>query len=87
MNLAEEKIGAGHLQGMVRSGAKEFAQILPAFPESVRPVEEPGLAGNLTPQEVLHDKGKDGLYQDWLASRAQQVAEREPQQAEMGREM
>ena len=55
-----EKIGQGALDASVRVGFKELAQILPAFPDSVRPVEEPGLPGNLTPQEVMHQKhGRD----------------------------
>ncbi len=51
-----EKIGQGALQALGRVGFKELAQILPAFPESVKTVEEPGLPGNLTPQEVVHQK-------------------------------
>lgn len=39
-----------------RQGAKELAQILPAFPESVRPVEEPGTLGNPTPQEITNER-------------------------------
>jgi hypothetical protein len=30
----QQKIGAGHLDAMLRAGAKELSQILPAFPES-----------------------------------------------------
>jgi len=52
--------GQGALQAAFRVGFKELAQILPAFPESVRPVEEPGLPFNLTPQEVVEQKhGRD----------------------------
>jgi hypothetical protein len=36
----------------IRQGGKEFSQVLPAFPTSVRPVEEPGTLGNPTPQQV-----------------------------------
>jgi hypothetical protein len=47
-----------------RQGAKEFAQILPAFPDSVRPVEELGW-GNPTQWEVNEERGnvygKDGV--------------------------
>jgi hypothetical protein len=35
---------------------KELAQALQAFPDSIRTVEEPGLVGNLTPQEIVHGK-------------------------------
>ncbi len=45
------KIGEGHLAGMARQGLKELAQALAAFPDStIRPVEEPGVFGNVTPQ-------------------------------------
>jgi hypothetical protein len=40
------------LLAALRQGAKELAAILPAFPESVRIVEEPGTMGNPTPQMV-----------------------------------
>ena len=45
-------IGAGALQAFVRQGFKELAQVIPATPESVRVVEEPGSIGNPTPQIV-----------------------------------
>ena len=58
MSEKKQKIGAGHVKAMMRQGAKEVAQVLPAFPaHGIQPVEEPGLAGNLTPQEVAKDKG------------------------------
>jgi hypothetical protein len=51
------KIGAGHLAAAGRAGLKELGQALVALPDStVRPVEEPGLYGNLTPQEIVHGK-------------------------------
>jgi hypothetical protein len=53
---AHSKIGQGALQAMIRVGSKELAQMLPAFPDSIKPIEEPGLPGNLTPQEVFHQK-------------------------------
>ncbi len=49
-------IGQGSLQAWMRAGFKELAQALPAFPDSIRPVEEPGLVGNLTSQEVYGQK-------------------------------
>ncbi len=55
--VVQPKIGAGHLAAMGRAGLKELSQALVAFPDStIRPVEEPGLVGNLTPQEVVHGK-------------------------------
>lgn len=50
------KIGQGAFEAWLRAGHKEVTQILPAFPDSIRPVEEPGLPGNLTPQEVVAQK-------------------------------
>lgn len=46
------KIGSAHAPAIFRAGLKELASILPAFPESIKPVEEMGLAGNALPQEV-----------------------------------
>lgn len=48
----EAKIGAGALQAFARQGFKELAQVIPATPESVRVVEEPGAIANPTPQIV-----------------------------------
>ena len=68
---AKPKIGAGHAQAMFRAGLKELTQVLPAFPDAnIRPVEEPGLVGNLTPQEIVHGKSEyDGVLHGY-ASRA-----------------
>lgn len=52
----QPKIGAGALAAAGRQGLKELAQIVPAFPDSVRAVEEPGQIGNPTPQEVFSSK-------------------------------
>jgi hypothetical protein len=49
---------------------KELTQILPAFPShSVQPVEEPGLAGNLTPQEIVQGKSQYESMLDGYAAR------------------
>lgn len=46
----------------IRQGSKEGAQILPAFRDSVRVVEEPGTLGNPTPQQVTEQsRGEDSL--------------------------
>jgi hypothetical protein len=50
------KIGAGHVKAMLRSGFKEVSRILPAFPQSIQPIEEPGLFGNPVPQEIFDEK-------------------------------
>jgi hypothetical protein len=72
--MAKEKWGAGHAKAWFRQGNKEIAQALPAFPDSIRVVEEPGLAGNPTPQEVVKEKGNDP-YQEWLDRRATELQE------------
>lgn len=55
----QPKIGAGWAAAAVRQGAKEIAQVLPAFPDSVKVVEEAGTPGNPTPREVYEGKGHD----------------------------
>lgn len=75
----QAKIGAGHLGAMARSGAKELAQILPAFPDSVKPVEELGAFGNPTQLDVNQEKGKESPYHQWLESRAKEAAAKEQQ--------
>src|SRR6266851_9301680 len=57
------------MKAFARAGLKEIAQVLPAFPEGVRPVEEPGLVGNLTPQEILSDKQRLDSVLDGYAAR------------------
>ena len=45
---------------MLRLGLKELTQALPAFPDSnVKPVEEPGVFGNVTPQIATDQMGYD----------------------------
>jgi len=58
------------LYAALRQGAKEFAQILPAFPDSVRPVEEAGTIGNPTPQMVTQEIGTVHSFQAQLDSYA-----------------
>jgi hypothetical protein len=73
MSEKKQKIGAGHASAAIRQGGKEFGQILPAFPaNSVQTVEEPGLVGNLTPQEVVNDKGGYEAMLNGYASRGHQ---------------
>ncbi len=74
---AGKKIGSGHVQAMGRAGLKELAQVLPAFPgHSVQPVEEAGLAGNLTPGEVSEQKGS---FHDTLSEMRASAARNVPQ--------
>jgi hypothetical protein len=51
------------LWAAARQGAKELAQVLPAFPDSVRPVEEPGTLGNPTQAMVTQEIGTFQGYQ------------------------
>ena len=74
------KFGAGALPAAGRLGSKEIAQALVALPDSnIRPVEEPGMPGNLTQSEVLATKSES--YESVLAryaSRGGPVQEQEP---------
>lgn len=75
------------LLAALRQGAKELAAILPAFPESVGIVEEPGTMGNPTPQLVTEQisAGQDSNSMlDAYAARAQQGRE-QTQEQEMER--
>jgi hypothetical protein len=73
MSEKKQKIGAGHVKAMARQGAKEIAQVLPAFPaHGVQPVEEAGVFGNLTPQEVAKDKGAYETMLGRYSSRGEQ---------------
>lgn len=54
---AWDEIGVS-LHASARQGAKELAQILPAFPESVHPVEELGTIGNPTQLQVNREQGE-----------------------------
>ncbi|MBS0263428.1 MAG: hypothetical protein JSS02_15910 [Planctomycetes bacterium] len=63
-----------------RQGLKELEQILPAFPESVHPVDEPGTLGVPTQAMVTQEIGTFHGYQsmiDGYAGRAQQREEQE----------
>ena len=55
-SVQKPKIGAGHAMAMGRLGLKEIGQALPAFPDSMRVIEEYGVFGNSLPQEVYDQK-------------------------------
>ncbi len=68
--MADVKLGAGHADAMFRAGHKELGQALVALPQgTIRPVEEPGLVGNLTPQEVIATKQSYEARLDQYAAR------------------
>ncbi len=77
----EQKIGMGHVSGMARLGLKELTQALPAFPDAtVRPVEEPGVFGNTTPQLVTQELTGQGIDARLDAINAQQPPSQGPSQ-------
>lgn len=51
------KIGQGSLKAAGRQGGKEIGQAVPAFPDSIRVVEEAGTIGNPVPHEVAKQTG------------------------------
>jgi hypothetical protein len=51
---------ADNFGAFTRQGAKELAQVLPAFPDSVKPVEELGTLGNPTQLEVNEETRSTG---------------------------
>jgi hypothetical protein len=54
------RIGDGHAMGMLRLGGHELTQALAAFPDSnIRPLDEPGVFGNSTPQIVTEPMGHE----------------------------
>lgn len=80
--MSERPSFSAPLWAAVRQGGKEFAQILPAFPESVRVVEEPGTLGNPTQYMVTEEIQGNA----WDAKRESYApAEREPAAPEQGR--
>lgn len=74
------------LWAAVRQGTKELAHnLLPAFPDSARPIEEPGTLGNPTPQMITEQMGTLDGYNQMMDSYARQQGEREDHQQEMER--
>ncbi|MBX9655579.1 hypothetical protein K2Y11_18335 [bacterium] len=67
--MSEEESGRpsfwGPLQAAWRQGLKEVGQyLLPAFPDSARPIEEPGTMGNPTPVQVTDQLRGPGGRED-----------------------
>jgi hypothetical protein len=73
------------LYAALRQGAKEIAQALPAFPDSVHPVEEPGTLGNPTQAMVTQEIGTVQGYNSTLEDYASRGAGREEQERGMER--
>ena len=68
------------LYAAIRQGAKEIGQILPAFPESVRPVEEAGTLGNPTQAMVTQEIGTVHGYDAMLDRYAERGSGRDDQE-------
>ena len=89
------KIGEGHAMGMFRLGAHELTQALAAFPDSnIKPMEEPGVLGNPTPQLVTQEMGglkaldaKDMSLKDILDASPSQTPPSQQNERDQGREM
>ncbi|MBA4066199.1 MAG: hypothetical protein C0501_21290 [Isosphaera sp.] len=88
---AAPKIGAGAGAGaaFLRQGAKELAQVLPAFPShGVQPVEEMGAiwGQNPTPQEVYRQKTgeAEAAPQTKATVKAAEPARQKQHEPEMG---
>lgn len=64
----------------VRQGTKEVAQVLPAFPDSIQPVEEIGTLGNPTQLTVNQE---NGAYEEWQHSQHAVSPPQPERQAEM----
>ena len=73
------------LYAALRQGSKELAQILPAFPESVRPIEEPGTLGNPTAQMITEEMGTLKGYDRMLDAYASRGNERDAPEQGMER--
>lgn len=92
-----KKFGEGHLAAMGRLGAHELTQALAAFPDSnIKPLEEPGVVGNPTPQIVTQEMGglkgfgsaaQEFSLQDILDAPSPQTPPVQQQERDMGREM
>ena len=73
------------IDAAVRQGAKEITQALPAFPDSIRPVEEPGTMGNPTQQMVTENIRGDHSFDDMVNRHAARERE-EPKEQGIERE-
>ena len=58
---AGHKIGEGHAMAMLRLGGHELTNLLQAFPDSIRPIEEPGVFGNENAPQRVPSKETAGL--------------------------
>ena len=73
------------LWAALRQGADEVAQVLPAFPDSVRCVDEPGTLGSPTQAMVTEQIGSLNGYDHVLDAYASQGREEVGREVEMER--
>ncbi|HVX09875.1 MAG TPA: hypothetical protein VHC22_01620 [Pirellulales bacterium] len=76
------KIGEGHAEAWLRGGMDELAQALKAFPDSIGPIDEPGLVGTATPAIVTDQMGYH--HEDSHLPPIEPAAAVEPPQMEIG---
>jgi hypothetical protein len=65
------------LWAAARQGAKELSQALPALPDSIRPIEEPGAMGVPTQQMVTDESRGSENFKSLLARYDSRVNERD----------
>lgn len=64
-------IGTGALAAAGRMGLDEIENVLPAFPDSIHPKEEPGALGTVTPQMATDQMGYNhDTYLDNVAAQS-----------------
>jgi hypothetical protein len=77
-------IGDGHLPAWLRLGGHEMTQALAAFPGDIRPMEEPGVFGNPTPQIVTQEMGARDAAMNDMPFNAADYARGQPHGEERG---
>lgn len=73
------------LYAWLRQGLEETAKVLPAFPDSIQCVEEPGTLGNPTAQMVTEQMGTLSGYDRMLDAYASQGREENEKEQELER--
>jgi hypothetical protein len=58
------KVIGPEVPAMGRAGLKEITPLLSAFPDGMKPVEEMGMFGNKTPQEIYRAKHSMSPYME-----------------------
>jgi len=66
MSESQRPAFSAPLYAFIRQGSKEIGQVLQAFPDSIRVVEEPGTLGNPTPQMITEEIRPHSTYDRFL---------------------